>query len=77
MTLLATSPVGRARKGVDEMAQRALSTVVKGYTYLEGPRWHDGRLWVPDSYSHKVFTVTPDGTTEDVATVPTQPSGLG
>jgi len=59
------------------MTQRTLSTVVEGYSYLEGPRWHDGKLWVSDFYTHKVFTVTPDGTTEDVATVPQQPSGLG
>lgn len=59
------------------LTRRPLRTVVDGYTYLEGPRWHDGRLWVSDFYTHKVFTVTTNGTTEDVATVPAQPSGLG
>jgi sugar lactone lactonase YvrE len=59
------------------VTDRKLSTVVGGYTFLEGPRWHDGRLWPSDFYTHQVFTVTPEGKTEKIVTVPAQPSGLG
>ena len=59
------------------MTDRTLAPVADGFTYLECPRWHDGRLWLADFYSHKVITVTPEGQAEDVATVPGQPSGLG
>lgn len=59
------------------MTDRKLTPVVDGYTYLEGPRWHDGRLWMSDFYSHQVVAVSPDGRTELIATVPQQPSGLG
>lgn len=59
------------------MTDRKLTPVVDGYTYLEGPRWHDGRLWMSDFYSHQVVAVSPDGKTELIASVPEQPSGLG
>lgn len=59
------------------MTDRKLTPVVDGYTYLEGPRWHDGRLWLSDFYTHKVIAVSPEGKVEDIATVPAQPSGLG
>lgn len=58
------------------MTERTLTTVIDGYSYLEGPRWHDGRLWLADFYTHKVIAVTPEGKVEDIATVPQQPSGL-
>lgn len=58
------------------MAERTLTPVLDGYSYLEGPRWHDGRLWLADFYTHKVIAVTPEGKVEDIATVPQQPSGL-
>ncbi|MFC5994351.1 SMP-30/gluconolactonase/LRE family protein [Pseudonocardia hispaniensis] len=59
------------------MTARRLVPIVDGYTYLEGPRWYDGRLWVSDFYSHTVIAVTPEGKVEEIATVPQQPSGLG
>ncbi|SFO45835.1 gluconolactonase [Pseudonocardia ammonioxydans] len=59
------------------MTDRLLTPVVDGFTYLEGPRWHDGRLWLSDFYSHTVVAVTPEGKTEEIVTVPAQPSGLG
>jgi sugar lactone lactonase YvrE len=56
----------------------ALSTVVEGYSFLEGPRWRDGRLWASDFYTHQVISVDPDGGDLRVeAHVPAQPSGLG
>jgi sugar lactone lactonase YvrE len=59
------------------MADRTLTPLIEGYTFLEGPRWHDGRLWLSDFYTQKVLAVTADGDVEDIVSVPQQPSGLG
>ncbi|MGA9871235.1 MAG: SMP-30/gluconolactonase/LRE family protein [Rhodococcus sp. (in: high G+C Gram-positive bacteria)] len=54
------------------------TTVLGGYTYFECPRWHDGRIWVSDFYSHRVLSAEADGSDVRVETeVPQQPSGLG
>jgi len=52
-------------------------TLVSGYSYFEAPRWHEGRLWVSDFYTHQVIAVGLDGQVEKIADVPQQPSGLG
>jgi sugar lactone lactonase YvrE len=57
---------------------REISTVLTGMSYLECPRWHDGRIWVSDFYRHEVLSATEDG--QDLRTeaeVPQQPSGIG
>ena len=59
------------------MTHRTLTPVIGGFTFLEGPRWHDGRLWLSDFYTHQVIAVGPAGKVEEIATVPQQPSGLG
>lgn len=61
------------------MSSRAteLTEVAAGFTYTEGPRWHDDRLWFVDFYTHSVNVVNPDGSVERVCTVEHQPSGLG
>ena len=61
------------------MADRAIRTVLDGMSYLEGPRWHAGRLYVSDFYTGVVVAVDLDGGAdpETVANVPGQPSGLG
>jgi sugar lactone lactonase YvrE len=61
------------------MADRAIRTVLDGMSYLEGPRWHDGRLYVSDFYTGDVVAVDLDGGAdpETVTNVPEQPSGLG
>jgi sugar lactone lactonase YvrE len=61
------------------MTERAIRTVLDGMSYLEGPRWHDGRLYVSDFYTGAIVAVDLDGGAEPetVATVPEQPSGLG
>ncbi|HMA47133.1 MAG TPA: SMP-30/gluconolactonase/LRE family protein, partial [Frankiaceae bacterium] len=59
------------------MPERAPTVVATGFSYLEGPRWHAGRLWASDVYAHRVVAVAPDGAVEKVAEVPAQPSGLG
>lgn len=59
----------------------ALDLVADGFTFLEGPRWHCGALWLSDFYSHRVLRW--DGTRFDTARFDTvcevagQPSGLG
>jgi len=57
---------------------RTLTTIVKGLSYTEAPRWHDGRLWFVDFYTHRVISVAENGSDLRVeAKVPQQPSGLG
>jgi sugar lactone lactonase YvrE len=61
------------------MAERDVRTVLDGMSYLECPRWHDGRLYVSDFYTQQVLAVDLDdgAAPESVARVPGQPSGLG
>jgi sugar lactone lactonase YvrE len=64
------------------MPAREVRTVLDGMSYLECPRWHDGRLYVSDFYTQHVIAVDLDGGggvsgPDVVATVPGQPSGLG
>ena len=54
-----------------------LETLAEGLSFLEGPRWHDGRLFASDFYNHRVLAFQTDGKYETVAEVPNQPSGLG
>lgn len=53
------------------------TTLISGLSFTECPRWHNGRLYVSDFYTHRVLAVARDGTAETVAHVPQQPSGLG
>lgn len=54
-----------------------LEAFVKGLAFPEGPRWHDGALWLSDFYQRRVLRVTADGEIQAVVDVPGQPSGLG
>lgn len=54
-----------------------METLVDGLTFTEGPRWHDGRLWFSDFYTHRVLAVDEGGEMETMVEVPEQPSGLG
>ncbi|MGE0730080.1 MAG: SMP-30/gluconolactonase/LRE family protein [Acidimicrobiia bacterium] len=56
---------------------RTLRTLVDGLSFPEGPRWHDGRLWFSDFYTHRVLAADLDGNLETICEVPNQPSGLG
>lgn len=62
-------------------AQRSAELVADGFTLLEGPRWHDGSLWVSDFFSHRVLRFDVTGklplSATTVCVVPGQPSGLG
>ena len=54
------------------------ATVIDGFSYLEGPRWHHERIWFSDFYTHRVLSAREDGSDLRVeAAVPQQPSGLG
>ena len=43
----------------------------------EGPRWHDGRLWFSDFYSHRICSVDLTGDMRTELELEGQPSGLG
>ncbi|GAC1399112.1 MAG: SMP-30/gluconolactonase/LRE family protein [Mycobacterium sp.] len=47
-----------------------------GLGFLEGPRWHEGKLWFSDFYSRRVSTVDLYGQLTRRYYVPGQPSGL-
>ncbi len=51
--------------------------LISGLTFPEGPRWHAGRLYFSDFFTHRVLAVDEAGQVETIATVPGQPSGLG
>lgn len=53
------------------------STLVSGLAFGEGPRWHQGHLWLSDMHSHEVLKVSPTGEVTKVVTVENRPSGLG
>lgn len=58
------------------MKQLSTTPLADDFVFLEGPRWHDGKLWVSDMFGLTVYTVAPDGTKEAVAELPHRPSGI-
>jgi sugar lactone lactonase YvrE len=57
---------------------RPITTIADGFTFLECPRWHEGRLWFVDFYTYRVYSASEDGSDRRVeAEVAHQPSGLG
>lgn len=58
-------------------ANAPLQPVIDGLAFAEAPRWHGGKLWFSDMYTHTVHCLEPDGTLTAVAEVPGKPSGLG
>jgi sugar lactone lactonase YvrE len=53
-------------------------TVLDGFYFGEGPRWHEGSLWFSDVHGHTVRRATLDGQWDLVAEVAhDEPSGLG
>jgi len=48
-----------------------------GLYFGEGPRWHDGRLWLSDFYAHAVKSVSLAGDLRTEFEIDDQPSGLG
>src|SRR5579883_1602 len=56
---------------------RQFKTLVGGFCFGEGPRWHDGRLYYSDMHGHTVNAVDMNGRREVIAQVAAWPSGLG
>lgn len=55
-----------------------IRTLIDNQSYLECPRWHDGRIWFADFYTYAVYSAAADGSDLRVEVeVPQQPSGLG
>ncbi len=44
-------------------------SLVSGRAFLEGPRWHDGVLYVSDMHGDAVLSVTEDGEVSTVVEV--------
>lgn len=59
------------------MKNYSTTVLADGFVFLEGPRWHDGRLWVSDMRAQTVYTVEESGARSPVVEVPHWPSGLG
>lgn len=53
------------------------NVLAKGLTFGEGPRWHDGKLWVSDMHAQRILTCDLDGQIEEILKVANRPSGLG
>jgi len=51
--------------------------LIDGFRFLEGPRWHQGRLWMSDMGGGKVYRLGESGALDVVVEVPNHPSGLG
>ena len=52
--------------------------LIDGLRFGEGPRWHDGRLWLSDMHDRKVLAVDETGGVETIVTLADdEPSGLG
>ena len=47
------------------------------FIFPEGPRWHDGRLYVSDMQGARVAAISESGDVETIVRVPESPSGLG
>jgi sugar lactone lactonase YvrE len=56
---------------------RSVEVFYNGLDFGEGPRWHDGRLWVSDFYAHAVSSFGPTGERRIEVDLDDQPSGLG
>ena len=54
-----------------------VAIVYEGLDFGEGPRWHDGRLWLSDFFAHRVLSIGPDGDARVELELDDQPSGLG
>ncbi len=59
------------------MTRNRTQRLAEGLCFGEGPRWHDGALWLSDMHAHQVIRVDLDGTVTPVVEVEQCPSGLG
>lgn len=62
---------------MNKLATTKLVDENAGLVFLEGPRWHQGKLWVSDMWGFNIYTVDAQtGATQHVVKVPERPSGL-
>ncbi len=73
----ALSSVRGSQKGSSVTTSSALSVLASGFAFPEGPRWHDGQLWISDMHGPEVLRIDAAGQATPVVTVPQSPSGLG
>ncbi len=59
------------------MNTHSTTLLADGFVFLEGPRWHQGRLWLSDMWGFKAYAVGMDGSREVLFELPERPSGLG
>ncbi len=53
------------------------TTLIGERTFVESPRWHEGRIWFSELYANQVLSANEDGSDLRLeAAVPKQPSGL-
>ena len=57
------------------MRDAKVEVLLDGLTFPEGPRWHGGRLWFSDFYTHRVLAVGRDGRAQTIADVPKRRAG--
>jgi sugar lactone lactonase YvrE len=53
------------------------TTLAEGFGFVEGPRWHDGRLYFSDMGAKQVLSLGLGGDVEAVCVVDGRPSGIG
>ena len=54
-----------------------MDVIAEGFAFLEGPRWHEDRLFFSDMHGHAVFAWSESSGIEKIIDVPNRPSGLG
>jgi hypothetical protein len=59
------------------MADGGLDLFADGFSFLELPRWHEGRLWAGYMFAGQVVAFAADGTAQVVITVPEVLAGFG
>ncbi len=59
------------------MTLNRTQTLVDGLCFGEGPRWHDGALWLSDMHAREVLRVDGEGQVSRIVEVENCPSGLG
>jgi sugar lactone lactonase YvrE len=60
------------------MKELNATLLASDFIFLEAPRWHDGRVWVPDVFDGKLYSVGLDGRREIVLDdLPPKPNSIG
>lgn len=54
-----------------------IETLMRGLSFSECPRWHDGRLWFSDFYTNRVYSIDSAGNNHIELQLDDNPGGLG